>query len=241
MDRSVLVTGGSRGIGAAIVGEFAGKGYKTAFLYKSNRVCAEKVSGETGALALRCDVSDPGQVRSAVKAARTYLGLPYFRTLICSAGISRTGLFTDMAESEWKEVFDVDLNGCVYVLKEALPAMISNRDGSIVMVSSVWGQTGASCEAAYSAAKAAVIGLTKSLAKEAGPSGVRVNCVAPGIIDTEMNSCHSKETMENLCEEVPLGRIGLAAEVAKAVFFLASEEASYITGQVLGVNGGFYI
>ena len=134
-----------------------------------------------------------------------------------------------------------NLNGCIYAAQALLPAMIENKAGSVVMVSSVWGQTGASCEVAYSVSKAAVIGLTKSLAKEVALSGVRVNCIAPGVIDTEMNSCYSKEDMEALAEDIPLGRIGTAEEAAEAAVFLASEKASYITGQILGVNGGFYI
>lgn len=241
MDRSVLVTGGSRGIGAAMVREFAGNGYNTAFLYRSNTEQAERISDETGALALKCDVSHRDQVRESVKAAKIYLGTSCFDALVCNAGISRNGLFTDMTDIEWEEILDVNLNGYVYAVKEILPDMIRNKKGSIVMVSSVWGQTGASFEVAYSVTKAAVIGFTKSLAKEVGPSGVRVNCIAPGIIDTEMNSCYSKETMENLIRQVPLGRIGLSDEVAKTAFFLASDRSSYITGQVLGVNGGFYI
>lgn len=239
--KAVLITGGSRGIGAAAVKEFTDRGYKAAFFYRENETAAAKVSAETGAVAVRCDVADEERVREAVKIARMYLEVPYFDTLICNAAISENGLFTEMTGTQWNRILDVNLNGCAHVTRALLPAMIENRNGSIVMVSSVWGQTGASCEAAYSAAKAAVIGLTKSLAKEAGLSGVRVNCIAPGVIDTDMNRCYSRETMEALEEEIPLARIGKPSEVAKAAAFLASEDASYITGQVLGVNGGFYI
>lgn len=241
MKKSVLITGGSRGIGAATVEKFASRGYAVAFFYKENHQAAKEVQERTGAFAIQCDVADSQQVRDGIRAARTYLGISAFDILVCNAGISVSGLFTDMTDRQWEQILNANLNGMIHVTREALPAMVSAQRGQIVMVSSMWGETGASCEAAYSATKAAVIGLAKSLAKEMGPSGIRVNVVSPGVIDTEMNRCYSEETMSQLAEEVPLGRIGTSREVANAIFFLASEEASYITGQVLGVNGGFYI
>lgn len=239
--KAVLITGGSRGIGEALVEEFTRREYKTAFFYRENEEAARAVAARTGALPVKCDVSCPQQVQEAVRSARMYLEVPCFDTLICNAGISATGLFTEITENQWTNIINVNLNGCVYVTKELLPSMIERQRGSIVMVSSIWGQTGASCEVAYSVSKAAVIGLVKSLAKEVALSGVRVNCIAPGVIDTEMNSCYSEADMKALAEEIPMGRIGTAAEAAKAAAFLASEEASYITGQILGVNGGIYI
>ena len=238
---SVFITGGSRGIGAALVREFTERGYKTAFIYKENRRAAEAVSRRTGALAIQCDVSDPDQVQKAANSARIYLEIPWFDTLICNAAISHTGLFSDLSDDQWKKLFDTNLMGCVYAVRALLSPMIQRGQGSIVMISSVWGQAGASCETSYASSKAAVIGLTKSLAKELAPSGVRVNCLAPGVIDTDMNHGFSAETMQALKEEIPLGRIGKPEEVAKAAAFLASEDASYITGQILAVNGGFYI
>lgn len=241
MKKSVLITGGSRGIGAAAVRKFIEQGYETAFFYRESDEAAKALQEETGAAAIRCDVGDRWQIGEGVKAAKTCLGITAFDTLVCNAGLSVSGLFTDLSDEDWSRLLNVNLNGIVNVTREILPAMVSERKGQIVMVSSMWGQTGASCEAAYAATKAAVIGLAKSLAKEVGPSGIRVNTVSPGVIDTDMNRCYSAETMGQLAEEVPLGRIGSAEEVAKAIYFLASEEASYITGQVLGVNGGFYI
>lgn len=241
MDKTVLITGGSRGIGAATVKEFTLRGYKAAFLYKEHIEQAQEVSRTTGALGIQCDVSDWNQVQKAVKDARIFLGAPCFDVLVCNAGISNEGTFTDMTIGEWEAMKSVNIDGYIYAIKEVLPKMISQKKGSIVTISSMWGQTGASYEVPYSVAKAAVIGLTKSLAKEIGPSGIRVNCVAPGVIDTDMCRMYPKEIIDELCNETPMERIGTPEEVAKAIFFLGSEESSFITGQVLGVNGGFYI
>ena len=161
--------------------------------------------------------------------------------LVNNAGIAWTGLLTDMTEWEWQQLFRVNVDGAFHLCRAVLPGMISRRAGSIVNISSIWGETGASCEAAYSATKAAIIGLTKALAKEAGPSGVRVNCITPGVIATEMNAALGEDALQALAEETPLGRIGTPEEVAAAVCFLAGEESSFITGQVLGVNGGLLI
>ncbi len=237
----MLITGGSRGIGAETVRLFIKGGYETAFFYRNSEEEARRLSEETGAVSIKCDVSDPGQVKESVKNARICLGTAAFDAVVCNAGISVNGLFTELTDVQWEEILGVNLNGAVYVARETLPRMISRKAGSLIFVSSVWGETGASCEAAYSATKAAVIGLTKGLAKEVGPSGVRVNAVSPGVIDTEMNREHSAETMDVLKQDTPLNRIGRGEEVARAIYFLASDDASFITGQVLRVNGGFYI
>lgn len=241
MKKSVLLTGGSRGIGAATVRKFTDNGYHVAFFYEKNHREAEQVAEETGAIAIQCDVADEEAVEKSVKAAKTVLGISAFDGVICNAAISETGLFGDTTTEQWTRIIDVNLMGTINVTKAVLPDMIDCRTGSVVTVSSMWGQTGASCEVAYSTTKAAIIGLTKSLAKEVGPSGVRVNCVAPGVIDTDMNKGYDKVTMEGLIEEVPLTRIGTAAEVAEAIFFLINSGGTYITGQVIGVNGGFLI
>ena len=241
MSKTVLITGGSRGIGAATVKKYTDMGYKAAFIYKENDEAARKTEEETGALGIRCDVKDREAVKQAVESCRIFLGTSSFDVLVCNAGISSEGTFTDMTYSEWDEIREVNLGGYVNVIKEVLPRMISAQKGSIITVSSMWGQTGASCEVPYSMTKAAVIGLTKSLAKETGPSGIRVNCVAPGVIDTDMCRIYPEEIIDELRMETPLERIGKPEDVANAIYVLGSGEASFITGQVLGVNGGFYI
>ena len=242
MRRIAWVTGGSRGIGAAVVRTLARDAYSVAFTYHRSEEAAlalERELREAGldVWALPCDVSDPAQVRDA--AARILREWRHIDVLVNNAGVAWTGLITDMTDAEWRALFGVDVDGVFYCCREALPGMISRGAGSIVNISSIWGEVGASCEAAYSAAKAAVIGLTRALAKEVGPSGVRVNCVAPGVIATEMNARLDADAMAALAEETPMGRIGTPEEVAAAVRYLAGEESRFVTGQVLGVNGGF--
>ena len=161
--------------------------------------------------------------------------------LINNAGVASQGLFTDISEIEWSEIMDVNLNGVYNVTQAVLPYMIRQKSGSIINISSMWGQVGASCEVAYSAAKAGVIGMTKALAKEVGPSGIRVNCIAPGLIETGMNSELTLEDVAAIVDETPIGRIGSTNDVASSALFLASDDSSFITGQVLGVNGGYII
>lgn len=234
--RTVLITGGSRGIGAACVRKFAALGDVVYFLYRSDDVSAQALAAETGAVAVKCDVSD----KNAVSAM--FLSLPVtFDVLVNNAGIASFSLFQDVTEEEWLRVTETNLGGVYRCTKGVLPAMIAKGKGCIINISSMWGQVGASCEVAYSAAKAGVIGLTKALAKEVGPSGIRVNCVAPGVIDTDMNGALTPETLASLAEETPLGRIGRAEEVADTVAWLAGEETSFITGQILGLNGGLVI
>ena len=228
---SVVVTGGSRGIGAGIVARYAARGDRVYFLYEKNHDAAKAVSDQTGATAICCDVSDGRAVTEA------FSKIPEVDILVCNAGICWYGLLTAMPEDAWNRMFDVNVKGIYNCVKAAMPAMLRKHAGSIVTVSSMWGQVGASCEAAYSATKGAVIALTKALAKELGPSGIRVNCVAPGVILTDMCANVSAEVLEELAQETPLERNGKAEDVAKVVEMLA--DAEFVTGQILGVNGGF--
>ena len=230
---TVVITGGSRGIGAAAVKLFAGLGHRVYFLYEKEHDAAKAVAEATGAEAICCDVADG----NAVKAA--FAQIPAVDILICNAGIVYTGLMSQMVESQWDRIFDVNVKGIYHCVNAAMPAFLRNHSGCIITVSSMWGQVGASCEAAYSATKGAVIALSKALAQELGPSGIRVNCVAPGVIQTDMCSTVAPEIMEELKAETPVGRLGMPEDVAKAMLYLA--EAEFVTGQVLAVNGGFVI
>ena len=237
MRQTVLTTGGSRGIVSACVRAFAAAGWSVAFTYRENRALTGSLAEQTGALALCADLYDDKAVSRAVGEARGHFGA--VDAVVCNAGIAEQKLFQDITDEAWQRMLDVNLMGAVRTIRACLPDLLRRKRGSIVTVSSIWGQYGASCESHYAASKAALIGLSKSLALELGPSGIRVNCVAPGVIDTEMNAMHSEETMRGLADETPLGRIGTAAEVADSILYLCSEHASFITGQVLGVNGGF--
>lgn len=228
---AVVVTGGSRGIGAAVVARYAARGDRVYFLYEKNHEAARAVAEKTGATAICCDVADSGAV------AEAFSKIPEVDILVCSAGVCWYGLLTDMKDAEWDRIFAVNVKGIYNCVKAAMPAFLRKHSGSIITVSSMWGQVGASCEAAYSATKGAVIALTKALAKELGPSGIRVNCVAPGVILTDMCASVSPDTLEELAQETPLERNGTPEDVAKAVEALA--DAEFVTGQVLGVNGGF--
>ena len=232
-----LVSGGAGGIGSAIARELAALGYLPAITYLTSEDAAKALAAELGGVALRCDVTDAGSVRAAFAALEAGPGMP--EVLINNAGRAWRGLLQDMTDEDWREVTSVALDGAFFCCREALPAMIRARRGFIVNVSSVWGEVGGSCEAAYSAAKAGLIGLTRALAKEVGPSGVRVNCVAPGCIETAMLAEFSAEDKAAMAEETPLGRIGTPEDVARAVAFLVSDRAAFITGQVLSVGGGF--
>lgn len=228
---SVVVTGGSRGIGAAITGRYAARGDLVYFLYEKNHEAARAVAEKTGAVPICCDVADGSAV------AEAFARIPEVDILVCNAGVCWYGLLTAMPEGEWNRMFDVNVKGIYNCVKAAMPAMLRKHSGSIVTVSSMWGQVGASCETAYSATKGAVIALTKALAKELGPSGIRVNCVAPGVILTDMCANVAPEVLEELAEEAPVGRNGTPEDVARVVESLA--DAEFVTGQVLGVSGGF--
>lgn len=245
MKKTVLITGASRGIGAATAVYFAKNGYDVGINYVKNDNMAKKVFDEIESLGGKCillkaDISNPDSASEMVKKASFDLGK--IDVLINNAGISKQALFTDVTYDEWNKLFAVNIGGMFNTISAVLPQMIHEKNGSIVNISSIWGICGASCEVHYSASKAAVIGATKALAKELAPSNIRVNCVAPGVIDTDMNSNLSHEDFENLKEETPLGKIGLSEDVAKAIFFLASNELSpFTTGQILSPNGGFII
>jgi 3-oxoacyl-[acyl-carrier protein] reductase len=231
--KHVLITGGSRGIGAAAVELFSGRGDRVTFLYEKEHEAARLVAQRTGATAICCDVAD-GQ---AVKSAFDTIG--DVDILICNAGICRTGLLSMLSEQDWDRMFDVNVKGIYHCVNAAMSGFLKKQAGCIITVSSMWGEVGASCEAAYSATKGAVIALSKALAKELGPSGIRVNCITPGVILTDMCAEVDPQILEQLKEETPIGRNGTAMDVAGAMAYLA--DAEFITGHVLRVNGGYVI
>ena len=233
--RNIIVTGGSRGIGAAIVRRFAENGDNVVFFYRSD----DRSAAEVGVPCIKGDIRDPEEVRKMISRAADYLG--GIDVLVNNAGIAHSALMTDITDTDYNAMIGTDLSGAFYCCRQAIPYFLRNHSGAIVNISSMWGEVGASMEVHYSAAKAGLIGLTKALAKELGPSGVRVNCVTPGMIDTDMNKGYTKEDIAAIVDETPLMRIGKPEDVAEAVFFLASDKASFITGQVLGVNGGYVI
>lgn len=244
MKKTVLITGASRGIGAACARLFAYHGCRVAINYHQSQVKAEMLCKEiigTGgdAACFQADVANGTQVAELFRQVGSIYG--NVDILVNNAGIAQQKLFTDVSEEEWDALFAVNVRGMFLCSKAALAGMIHQKSGAIVNISSMWGVTGASCEVPYSAAKAAVIGLTKALAKEVGPSGIRVNCVAPGAILTDMNAALGEETLRQLASDTPLERLGTPEDIANAVYFLASEESNFITGQVLGSNGGLVI
>ena len=230
---TVVITGGSRGIGAAAVEAFAARGDKVYFLYEKNHKAAAAVAEKTGAAPICCDVADSRAVREA------FAGIGDLDILICNAGIVHYGLLNMMEEDAWDRIFDVNVKGIYTCVKAAMPAFLKHHRGCIITVSSMWGQVGASCEAAYSATKGAVIALTKALAQELGPSGIRVNCVAPGVILTDMCANVAPDILDQMGSDTPLGRNGTPEDVAKAMLYLA--DAGFVTGHVLSVNGGYII
>ena len=220
MSRRVIVTGGSRGIGRAAVERFAKAGDSVAFLYRAADAAADEVCRTTGAASVRADVGDAGECAAGIARATEILG--GVDVLVCSAGIAHINFLDATTDDMWSRLMSVNAGGVFTAIREAVPHMLRQKHGRIVTLSSIWGISGASMEAAYSAT-----------------SGITVNCVAPGVIDTEMNAALSESDRAALADEIPLGRFGTPAECAEAIFFLASDAASYITGQVLAVNGGF--
>lgn len=237
--KNVLITGGSRGIGKSCVYEFSKKGYRVFFTYKNSDEEAKKISADTGAVCIKCDVSKSDEVKKMSDFIHNNYGK--ISVIVNNAGISQIKLFCDLNEADWDEMFNVNVKGMFLITKEFIKDMIGEKYGKIINISSMWGEAGASCEVHYSASKAAVIGFTKALAKEMGPSNINVNCIAPGVIDTDMNKELKKEDLEALCDETPLMRTGNPDEVAKLAVFLASDDASFITGQIIGQNGGMVI
>lgn len=241
---TVLVTGASRGIGREIARQFALAGYRVAIHYnkhadEANDLREQLTAQGCEAMTVRADISDSAQVSAMVDAVEARFG--GVDVLVNNAGVAQQKLFDSISDIEWRHIFAVNVDGCFYCCRRVLPHMIRQKGGVIINISSVWGITGASCEVAYSASKAAVIGLSRALAKEVGPSGIRVNCVAPGVIDTDMNSGLDEQTIAELKAQTPLGTIGSAADIAATVLFLASPAAKFITGQVISPNGGLVI
>lgn len=235
--KSVLITGGSRGIGRSMVELFSKNGYSVAFTYKNSVDEAKTLAESTGALAIKADSASEDDVIRAVKNAYDHFG--GVDCLINNAAVSSFSLFTDLTLGDWNEHISVNLTGAFLYSKYVIPYMISKKSGRIINITSMWGIVGSSCEVHYSTAKAGLIGMTKALAKELGPSGITVNAIAPGVIATDMNKSLSDEDIEVLKDETPLMRIGAPSDVAEAALFLAGEQSSFITGAVLNVSGGF--
>lgn len=237
--KNVLITGGSRGIGKAMVEHFSARGYRVAFTYRSSVDEANALAEKTGALAIRADSSSENDVRSAVNYVSDTIG--HIDCLINNAGISSFSLFTDISLADWRKMIDVNLTGAFLYSKFVIPGMVSRKYGRIINITSMWGIVGSSCEVHYSTAKAGLIGMTKALAKELGPSGITVNAIAPGVIRTDMNRNLSEEDIAALVDETPVMRIGEPCDVVSAALFLASDEASFITGEVMNVSGGYIV
>lgn len=236
--KTVLISGGSRGIGRATAELFLKQGYRVLFIYRNAVKEAEELAS-LGAVGYRADLAIPEDCQTVAKQILKEQG--GVDVLINNAGIAHFSLFTDLKNEEWSRVRAVNLDAPIYLTRAFLPYMIGQKWGRIVNISSMWGQVGSSCEVAYSTAKAGLLGFTKALAKEEGPSGITVNCICPGLVDTEMNGSLDKQSLCEIVEETPLCRIGKPIDVASLCLFLASEDASFITGQVIGVNGGLVI
>ena len=238
--KTIIVTGGSRGIGKAIVEKFASENYNVILNYNKSEFAALDIAKKyPNVEVFKADVSNTKDVEAMINFAETKFG--QIEILINNAGISSTGLLQDLSLEEWNRLFEVNVTGTFLVTREVLPRMISKKSGKIINISSVWGLVGASMEVAYSASKAAIIGFTKALAKEVGPSNITVNCIAPGIVMTDMVNNLSVDEFEQIRSEIPLGRIGSTEDIANAAFYLASDSANYMTGQIISPNGGWII
>lgn len=237
MCKKILIMGGSRGIGAECVRRFSNGKNKVAFVYRNSDDAALRLKRETSACAIKADLSDPHEAERACAEAIAFLG--GVDVLVNNVGVSVIACFDDVDNMKWRNLIDTNLSSVFYAIRAISPFMIRQKNGSIINIGSVWGRVGASCEVHYSATKAAIRGLTMALAKELGPSGITVNCVEPGVINTDMLSSYSDDDLETLASETPLGRIGEPSDVAALVCFLASDSAAYITGQCIGVDGGF--
>lgn len=242
MNKTVIVTGGSRGIGANIVKELANEGYNVILNYNKSEEAAKKIQEELTQCGkaveiFKADITKREEVKELILFAITKFGR--IDVLINNAGISQIKLFTDLTDEDWNNMLQTNLTGAFYTSQEAAKYMINQKDGCIINISSIWGITGASCEVHYSAAKAGLDGMTKALAKELGPSNIRVNSIAPGIIDTEMNAHLSEEEIKSITDEIPLGRIGYPQSITNCVKWLINDD--YTTGQIISINGGWNI
>lgn len=241
-NKIILVTGGSRGIGASMVKLLALDGYKVILNYNKSGDCAKKIKEEleeenVNIDIIKADVTNKSEISYMVnKVIDTYGRID---VLINNAGISQEKVFLDVSDEDWQNIIEANLNSTYYCTKRVLPYMLKNKEGCIINISSIWGVTGASCEVGYSTTKAAINGFTKALAKEMGPSNIRINCIAPGIIDTDMNKNLNKEDIEKIKEEIPLNRIGKTEDIAKCAKWLIEDD--YTTGQIINVNGGWFI
>lgn len=231
------MTGGARGIGAEAVRHFSARGDAVAFIYRSSDDAAKRLCMESGAFCVRADIASAEEAERASAECLEYLGGADI--LINNAGIAQIKLFDEITDLEWRRMIDTDLSGAFYVTRRVATVMLRAHYGRIINIGSMWGRVGASCEVHYSAAKAGLRGFTASLAKELAPSGITVNCVEPGVICTDMNASLSEETLKELAQETPVGRLGTPEDVVNAIDFFASDAASFITGQFLGVDGGF--
>lgn len=238
--KHILISGGSRGIGRALVEAFCVAGDRVVFLYRANDAEAARVTEATGAVGIKVDVSDPDEVARALSKAEALLD-GRIDVLVNNAGVSHIGLMQDTTDAEWRRVLDTNLSGAFYLSRGVVSGMVRRQYGRIIHVGSMWGKVGASCEVAYSASKAGLRGLTMAMAKELGPSGITVNCVEPGLIETDMNAAIDESVKKILCDETPLGRMGTPHDVAAAVLFLASDAAGFVTGQIIGVDGGLAV
>lgn len=233
--KKVLITGGSRGIGKECVREFKNNGYKVYFTYNNSEDEAFRLADETDTVAIKCNIASIDEINEAVKKTD---GIDI---LINNAGISQIKMVQDITPKDWDNMFNINIRGMFFMTQAVIPNMIHNKYGRIINISSMWGEVGASCEVHYSASKAAVIGFTKALAKELAPSEITVNCISPGTIDTDMNRHLTKEEIDELCEETPVGRIGKASEISRTALYLADKDSGFITGAVIPVNGGMVL